>query len=360
VITNVDLKEHKDLLFAHTGALRIPEMFAGRQEEKEELLQEMEEAQEGSVLVVSEPLGAGKTTFLNMGLGGLEDRGLVHDRRDVMRSVRKVDDESIDDLGENRVLIVDELDRKVRRDRLLDRLSLLNARLGHDVPHLILAGDQAISDDDEVREVLGSATTMQWLGLHALSCSLLIEALRARADYYPSSQHLTDGVPELFDERFLDRLIPRTEPRVATFREVLSVLAGIANSNSAVPLDKRPCVFSGEVCGAWFNELPPVTEDPAQVHFLVWLSDFIEVAEGRDEPIRAFSTEEWLELCPIPKIDGAQQYEELVLDPLARANVLRGFGVPYRGGVGRSLRDPGPYLPTVMTFLRSAFDPAWP
>ncbi len=363
LISNVGLKEMAPILFAHTGSLVVPEIFAGRESEMKRLLSHMEGVERGSVLVLSEPLGTGKTTFLGNASRALADKGLLATEREdsAIVGIREFSEEYVDELAADEVLILDEVDRKHKREKAMNKLSLINERLGESFSQLILSGDQSVTDRADLREVLDNAKSVEWLGMKALTPELLFEALQKRAGYYfRDDDRVAEELPEIFEPAFLRRFIPDTDPPVATFRESLKLLSELASSPSAVPLNEGPCRFSAESCDGWFAEMPPVTDDQTQVEFLLWLGTYLDSLEQVGEPFRALATEEWFALHPIGGIDDPEQYEERILDPLVRADVLRGFGVPFAEGTGKVRRDPGPYLPSVKTFLRTAFDPAWP
>lgn len=361
MLSNLAVKENRDSLFAHTVTFVVHEQFAGREREQTDLLEKLEAAPIGSVIVLSEPLGAGKTTLLRQVQKALTENGLVaeEERETAFCRVRAFDEEALNAISESRLVILDELDRKAERRTILEKLVMVDQRLGERLPYVILAGDQSVTDHEELRDALRNAAMIDWVKLDPLTPELLTEALTRRAIAYVSGFDPADSLADLFDDGdVLRKLLPKTEPPVATFREVLSILSDIAKSK-AIPLNEAPCVITADVCRAWLADSLAVTEDTQQYRFLQWLQEYLAEQNGQ-HPLRALTTEELRKLCPLPGISTDADYEELVLDPLARADVLRGFGVPYQEGTGRPRRDPGPYLPTVRTFLRTAYDEYWP
>lgn len=353
MVSNIDISEAAPTLFAHGAALVVPGEFAGRDREKAELVDGVLGSPPGLVLILSEPVGAGKTSLLRMTRSAFVANGLIleDDPRPIW-SIRHLDRDALEVDG-RRLLLLDEFDRKTSREVLLDKLAIVGM-FTDQVPHIILVGDQSVGDHPELRGALGGAT-IRWVRLDPLGPELLIEALEKRAGYYSLPFDPAD-IRGILDPEFLLRLLPPTEPPVATFREVLKILTDLAQ---ALPLNNKACTISGETVERLYVRHPPATDDPDQVEFLLGLRSLIRNEETLDTR-NALGTAQWRELIPVRGISTDAEYEEQILDPLARTHLLVGLGIPGRDGTGKPRRDPPPYLPSITAVLRSHYDKDFP
>jgi hypothetical protein len=361
VYTNVNIRQFSTFLFAHTPAFNEPDIFTHREVEQRKILALLTDGSKGATFAVSAPLGAGKTFLLKMIIEHLKAKNLIRESevKDAIISIRRLTAEAVTALRGNKILILDELDRKEGRDAMLNRLADAGEAITASIPYVVLSGDQSLSDIGTWSQALGIQHEVPVLNLEPLTPAFLLDALEKRAQFYTPAQ--SDGIRELIDREVLGYLVPPTDPPLATFRDVFALLMDIAQDKVyGIPMNDDPCRISPAVCKEWAEGLVPVTDDDRQIRFLSWLRDHVRELHRREETFTALSTEQCMAECRISGVRSAADYEATILAPLAEADVLRSCGVPYVGGTGGPRREPPPYLPSVRTWLRATFDKDWP
>lgn len=360
MFSNVQAKGFSRFLFAHTNQFQVDDAFSNRTEEQKELTRFLDPNRPvGTVVILSDFYGAGKTWLLNKMKGHLVQQGLLddRDRARLHLSVRM----PIPEPGLSRILILDDMDAKSSgRGELLAHVGAAAERLGQGFDFLLVAGDRSLRDHTDLRKALSGASSVEWVPLAPLSPTMLVDAIRLRLSYSADTRAYAEEADDMFSSDLLAELLPNTTPPVATFRGTLSILTQIVASHRAIPPNYKPFRLTAEACAAWLESQPSLVLDRSHFEFLSAMREYVLAARAAGEELRALPTTEWRANCPVDHVVSDQQYEDSVLEPLSKGGLLQADGIPWVDGTGGPRKFAGPYLPSVSSLLRIAYDDNWP
>ncbi|HEX8597016.1 MAG TPA: hypothetical protein VF952_00685 [Chloroflexia bacterium] len=359
LVSNQWVAEYRDKLFANTASYNTEIPMAGRKEPTEQLRRLLTNKDGLNCAVISDLLGAGKTFFL------------THARIDLVRT-RQIDEERQivtlftdqvgkgrvpDDAARAKVLIIEELDRKKRHGYLLGALEAVVQWL-HEDKKAILTGDYWLKAPEALKVL--EDLRVEHIPLEPLTKDLLLEAVELRLGHWLQSLGLVQGskkakkeaskvVQEMFDPKLLQVLVPRTDPPVATFREVLGLIKDLALS---LPLDHEPCRFTVDTFREWdaTYRRGRLWSDE-QRFFVEALYQVIRDRAGDGSFWRPLDIDEWLEIIPEAE-EFEDDLESEIIAPLARTGALVPMGIPYSDPAREKDFRP-PYLPSVRTFAQA-------
>jgi hypothetical protein len=182
--------------------------------------------------------------------------------------------------------------------------------------------------------------------MQPLGTEFFLDAMRLRIERFLSSQ----GAFSLFDPEFLEHLLPNTEPRITTFREVFAILLRMTDH---LPVDRNPCLLSGREFAQVrpFEGIIPISPQDQVFRSLL---DYVRREYDPARPMMPMDTGALRALSGTEISDEA--FESAVVKPLVTVGVLRSIGTPYSRAADMNDRFPPPYLPSAMTFLHARYN----
>ncbi len=357
-VTDRWVAEQAEKIFAHSPAYNADIEMAGREDALRGLRGILQVESGPRSAVISDMLGAGKTFFLQHAFSAFTEEKLFDEERDVA-TIDYRDATRKDFLGtvKARILIVEELDRKTELEPIESAVEAV-ARWLDENRSVILTGDFALRNP-ELLAAFAPKGGVRSVEMEPLDNRLLKRALYLRVYKGLRQKGLSDedahtqagaGVDDMIAPELLAALLPRTEPPVATFREILRILQEMAKY---LPLDTTQCRFSPDIYLEWSEREGRTRRRRGKTaEFVVQLHDEIRRRLEVGEPWRPLHLAEWPWLTRLTPEEQAT-YETEVMDVLVREKVLLPMGIPYAPPARR--RTPGPYVPTVLTFLAAIF-----
>jgi hypothetical protein len=332
-ISNIDVLDIRGALFS--DAYQVPDFFSNRTLERDALVSAIRDATERQTVVISDSLGCGKTFLIDM---VANDLGYLP--RTVWPNVRSL--EHISHAQNQPFHVVEDFDVKtayVGLVKALDHIESIRAVLP---PVLLLVGDYTLRNQRLLNHVAGQVTSVH---LQPLEIEFFLQAMRLRIARF-LNRH--DDV-NIFDLEFLEYLLPNTEPRVTTFREVFSILRPVANY---LPVDRAPCVLSGREFSRVrpFEVIPPSSPQELLKKAIL---DFIRHEYVPAKRMTALDIETLRSMSCTTLSE--EEFESTVVKPLVTIGFLRSTGTPYSRAADIRDRFPPPYLPSAMTFLRARY-----
>lgn len=352
-LTNRLVVERCQALFASSKAVyNFPN--ANREKSRRQL-EEHIKANVPSVAYISDFQGAGKSTLLEMVVntfGWKSERTAMVRARDV--SVARL----AEDFTNFGILIVDDADIRTSWNKIVDGLKLVRLFGESNRCPIVVCGDFTIRNE-EVRSIFDLPTQRDVI-MEPVDREFFLEALTQRLQFLfkDHKPEVSDAVGELFDEVLLECLVPKSLVPISTFREILTLAAGL--SQEIEPSDE---VFrlTKEHAELYCQGHP--LDGPSEKQWLFlnsWLKPFVTVTHPHGRGMKPFDAEQVLANTAIVGIDSAEQLEDLVLEPLCAAGYLHALGVP---GVqdAEFNRYPGPYVPRPIFLLHAyAGSEDWP
>ena len=268
-VTRSLVAQGAEKIFANSPAFNAEVPMAGRAAPLRKLTRIVSGELPARVVRLSELLGAGKTFFLQDSIGHLQQSGSLDEATDVVhKEFQTLGDFSSIENTSARLLILDELDRKAGRDQLLRAIEAA-ARWQRDERIVVLTGDYSLRNQD----LVSSIGTPEPLELEPLDTPLLLRAIQGRlakalrqihrdGDFDDEAHQAAEA---LIEPELLTVLIPRTDPPIATFREVLGILQKLAG---VLPIDEAPCVFTRDTFQAFANSERPWSRPQEQRDFI--------------------------------------------------------------------------------------------
>lgn len=381
-----------------------PEIHVGQEKPREELVKIITQSPPGTVAVVSEVFGSGKTALMHNVIHELVDNEYLK-REEIYRAFAIGGELKPEVFGGDRtpgipkVCFVEELDRHLYDKERLEGQLTQAGKLLDQVPVVILIGDRSLRNPSIIR-LVNSPREPIYVPLNPLTSDLFKKIVEMRLVSYFAKKTVSDldsrfyravfsrlrkegrqaldnlidvtdrkigeiesrispeDVERLFDPEFLAYLIPNTEPHIANARHALYVLAMLAKN---LPNDDNPVVVSGELFARSWGRDRRAEKFQVELdytggkerEFILWLHDYIRRNYDGSVPLRPLSTEEIRQVCPLD-IATTEEYEEKILRPLSRETILAPTGIPFSND-GHPIQ--GPYLPYPQTFLEARYGP---
>lgn len=345
MVTNRDLKICNEQIFSYSAAYQVP--FYGREKAIRQMQELTENLKQGEVIVVSQPLGIGKTFLINnminqqkldvpMGISFLTVRGIA-EQPDLL-------DEFPGD-----TLIVDEADIKTPVKKLIRGLEYLSEYLKKKKRKAILLGDYSLKNEN-ISGCLEHQIPL--LEFEEIDRMFLKGVLEQRFKYFLSLKDFQ--VEEVIEPELMDYLAPEWMKTVNNFRGMFSLMQQIVANEKYVRFNSEPAFLTVEMFKDFLCEDDDLELNDNQCAFLNLLRDYLKKEYPKGNGIvRGFMVDELYELAQHADITiGRQEFIEDILEPFATANLLVSTGIPkYGDGSKVFVRRPEPYIPSLRLLL---------
>lgn len=394
---------HKAIYESHdpSPSFSHPEIFVGQEAPRKELVRIITQSPPGTVAIISEELGLGKTTLMYDVIHELVDNGHmkfseIHHAFAVGRylSTTAFGDKHTSD--KPKVCFVEELDKRSNIRKNLEYQLIQASKLLDQTPVVVLIGDRTLKNPSIIR-LIDSPYEPIYVPLNPLTPDLFKKIVEARLTSYFAKDIIaelrdhfyrvvysrlrkeghslntfgdtvdrkikeveakisSEEMNRIFDAEFLTYFIPNTETPIANTRDALYILNMLTTYLSD---PNKPIVISGKLLtkkrprgseDTWNKDWQADNYAGKQKEFIIWLHDYIRHNYDGSAPFRGLSADELRQKCPLG-IPTTEEYEEEILRPLG-TSILVPTGIPYLND-GHQLQ--GPYLPHQQTFLEAKY-----
>ena len=347
MITCTQLKQVGPQVFTYSAQYQAP--FYGRQASIREMEVKAAALRPGKALVISEPLGTGKTFLVNhmistgklpvaRGASFLTARGIA-------------DNPACLEGFPGDTLVVDETDIKTTYKKLCTALERLQEYLQKSGKRAIVIGDYTLRNK-AISERLDQPERI--LQFEPLDRSFLSGALLERFQAFLGEALDPDfTLDQVIDPALLSLLTPEWMCQVNSFRGVFSLLQAVVNDDRLVKYNSSKAYLELSMLMEHLNaeaEFPFDTEE--QGAFLALLREYIRKTYPRGSGITCgFTLEELYQLAEEAELDiDFDDFAEEILYPLATEGYLVSTGIPvYQDG--EFIRRPLPLVPSLRLLL---------
>ena len=320
MITNKDLKRCSQQVFTYSAQYQAP--FYGREKSIIEMQDKTAALKPGEVLIISQPLGTGKTFLVNH----MISEGKINVPRNSNFLTAKGIDENPDSMNQfpGDILIVDEVDIKTTYKKLTGGMSNLQAYLDNSGKKAIVIGDFSLKDPK-------------------LSGCL--------PDYLDVDFCLEDVI----DAELINYLSPEWMKTVNSFRGVFSLLQSVVNSDKYVRFNNDKAYLEISMFKEYLADDDSLDlDEEVQYEFLNVLREYLRSEFPKGAGITSgFTVDELYQLAQMGEID--MEYDDFadeILYPLAVSDLLVSTGIPtYDEDDGQFIRRPAPYVPSLKLLL---------
>jgi hypothetical protein len=344
MITNRQLVQYADTLFAHTDAYNFPALFANRHISRQLILNQLAAPRPG-FMVVSDILGSGKTFLVNMVLN--ERKGSASE----MGICGRLQPAKFD--GKD-LIIIDEWDIKAAPKRFTKSLKEIEEfRTKNDTP-IILLGDYTLKSENVLKR-LGSIAPVEIVPMEPLSPDFFDLAVRQRVARVLNAD--PDDLGEdvnVITAQIREALVPKWELTSANFRDVFRALMQMAEM-------LEPSLENGAIshreASSLLNKRTPKGMSSDQEAFYSTYCAFLKDTVGRGGWQAVQPMDESILKC-LPGVASRSDdaFREEIIDPIARTpGLISAMGTPHFSADGETYhRFPGPFLPGIDSRLRVA------
>lgn len=335
MITNNQLKKSAGQVFAFGNQYESP--FFNRDISKKELRKKSKNFKPGSAFIISEPLGTGKTFFIDSFSKELGTVGKFTPSYPKTFSLKKLARQK-----NNEFIFLDEVDIKTPYEKLSEVLEILCSNIRETGQKLILIGDYSLRNPDltDRFEYLDLMETFE-----PLDQEFLKGVINSRLGRYLKKNE------EIIQPDLMDLIIPQGMRPSASFRALLTMFAGMMH---LLPSNSDPCRLNVNIARNWADQNPPLFENQRQVDFLDLLLDYLADSHPNGSGLgQGFNIADLYHLAAdLPsKFTDIEEFEQEILVPFTRQELLISMGVPYLSDDGRFIRRPEPFLPSVQMLL---------
>lgn len=345
MVTNKDLKMCNEQIFSYSAAYQVP--FFGREDAIEEIQELNKNLKPGETLVISEPLGTGKTFLVNYmissgkldvptGASFLTVRGIAEEP------------ESMDAFPGD-TLVVDEADVKTPVKKLVKGLGILAEYLEESGRKAILLGDYCLKNQNISGKLEHTVSLLKFGDMDKV---LLRGVLVERFKHFLELKEFQ--IEEVIEEQLLDYLAPGWMKSVNSFRGIFSLLQQVVANEKYVRYNGEKAFLTVEMVHDFLCTDDSMQLDTEQRKFFELFCDYMKEMYPKGSGITTGFTSE--ELYGLAKNGGInkdlQEFAEDILDPFARADLLVSTGIPeYEGSGSTFIRRPAPYVPSLRLLL---------
>lgn len=395
------------------NSLHHPEIFVGQERARDDLARFILGGQPGSVAVIQDRFGSGKTEMRYRVEHDLETSGLMQRNQSVTLFINtgrwQVDpSEGLEGLMRNtsafrgrgrqdgdpdapvKLLVIEEVGRSDSEEVAHNLNILRQLRAKGELPPLLITGEETLSDPRFFEQLGCQPLDITRIELEPLTPDLVEKALAVRISSARRSREierilrsgqeidqlieeltvlkqaeedLVTASSEFFDQQFLRRLVPPTEKPAATFRSVFAILSAISMANSS---RQNPPIFDGDS----YREYKQYAISPerslliTQEECLHWLHRTIRDFEAANEPFPVLNAKRIMQ-GTLGNTFGLSKYSREVVKSL----IQRGFLVPVNTSdfddSNRTFDRLATFenvdlVPSVMTFLDAHYSPIEP
>lgn len=348
MITCKELKRCSPQVFTYSAQYQAP--FYGREESRKEMEKKTAALASGQSLLISEPLGTGKTFLVNY--------LIAHEKIDVPRGATFLTAKGIADKPETMerfpgdILVVDETDIKTTYPKLVKAMETLQTYLRDTGKRAIVIGDYSLRDENLAGKLQGA---QRLLSFEPIDRAFLTGVLEQRFRHFMHSFLDPDfRVDQVIDPELLAFLSPAWMKLSNSFRGIFSLLQSVVGDERFVKFNSSKAYLRLSMFREYLadDEGEDLLDSQEQIDFLQTLKDFIASEyRGGAGITRGFTVEELYQLAEHAEIDVAyEDFTEEILDPLARGDYLVSMGIPHRED-GSFCRRPAPYVPSLRLLL---------
>lgn len=349
MITNKDLKRCSQQVFTYSAQYQAP--FYGREKSIIEMQDKTAALKPGEILIISQPLGTGKTFLINH----MISEGKIGVPRNSNFLTAKGVDENPDSMNQfpGDILIVDEVDIKTTYKKLMGGMNHLQEYLDNSGKKAIVIGDFSLKDP----KLSGCLHNQHMLTeFEQLDRDFLRGVLKQRFQYF-----MTDYIDENFcledviDTELINYLSPEWMKTVNSFRGVFSLLQSVVNSDKYVRFNNEKAYLEISMFKEYLADDDSLDlDEDVQYEFLDVLKEYINSEFPKGTGITSgFTIDELYQLAQEGEIDiEYDDFAEEVLYPLAVSDLLVSTGIPtYDEEEGQFIRRPAPFVPSLRLLL---------
>lgn len=349
MITNKDLKRCSQQVFTYSAQYQAP--FYGREKSIIEMQDKTAALKSGEVLIISQPLGTGKTFLINH----MISEGKISVPRNSNFLTAKGVDENPDSMNQfpGDILIVDEVDIKTTYKKLMGGMNHLQEYLDNSEKKAIVIGDFSLKDP----KLSGCLHNQQMLTeFEQLDREFLRGVLKQRFQYF-MQDYLDDGfrLDDVIDTELINYLSPEWMKTVNSFRGVFSLLQSVVNSDKYVRFNNDKAYLELTMFKEYLADDDSLDlDEDIQYEFLDVLKEYINSEFPKGAGITGgFTIDELYQLAQEGEIDiEYDDFAEDVLYPLAVSDLLVSTGIPtYDEEDGQFIRRPAPFVPSLKLLL---------
>lgn len=347
MITCIDLKRCCQQVFTYSARYQAP--FYGREKSIVEMQEKVETLQPGETLLISQPLGTGKT-FLVTHM--ISEKKIKVPRGASFLTARGIAEnpESIKQFPGD-ILIVDETDVKTVYKKLTASMEILQDYLDKTGKKAIVIGDYSLRDLN-LKHHLSKPKLL--LNFEPIDRDFLCGSTMQRFLKFMSDMVNEDfRLEEVLDPQLMEYLTPEWMLSVNNFRGIFSLLQDVVNCDKYVKYNSSKAYLELSMFKEFLSDDDMENLDTEeQVEFLKLLKKFIATQYPKGAGItRGFQKDELYQLAQSGGID--VEYDDFakdILNPLALGDYLVSTGIPtYQDG--EFIRRPEPYVPSLRLLL---------
>ncbi len=345
MITNKDLKMCNEQIFSYSAAYQVP--FFGREDAIEEMQELNNNLKPAETLVISQPLGTGKTFLVNYmissgkldvptGASFLTVRGITEEP------------ESMEAFPGD-TLVVDEADIKTPVKKLVKGLGMLAEYLEESSRKAILLGDYSLKNQNISGELKKTVSLLKFGDMDKV---FLKGVLEERFKHFLDLKEFQ--IEEVMEEELLDYLAPGWMKSVNSFRGIFSLLQQVVANEKYVRYNGEKAFLTVEMVHDFLCNDDNLQLDTEQRKFFELFCEYMKEMYPKGSGITTgFKVEELYDLAKNGGINkNLQEFTEDILYPFATADLLVSTGVPEYEGKGSSfIRRPAPYVPSLRLLL---------
>lgn len=347
MITNKDLKRCSQQVFTYSAQYQAP--FYGREKSIIEMQNKTTALKPGEVLIISQPLGTGKTFLANH----MISEGKISVPRNSNFLTAKGINENPDSMEQfpGDILIVDEVDIKTTYQKLVGGLTKLQEYLDNSDKKAIVIGDFSLKDPK-----LSSCLHNQKMlfDFEQIDREFLYGVLNQRFQYFMSDFLDADFcLDNVIDTELINYLTPEWMNAVNSFRGVFSLLQSVVNSDKYVRYNNNRAYLELSMFQEYLADGDSFDlDDDVQYEFLKMLREYIRSEFPKGVGItRGFTIDELYQLAQMGEIDiEYDDFADEILYPLAVSDLLVSTGIPTYNN-GQFIRRPAPFVPSLKLLL---------
>lgn len=349
MITNKELKRCSQQVFTYSAQYQAP--FYGREKSIIEMQNKAATLKSGEVLIISQPLGTGKTFLVNH----LITEGRIDVPRGSSFLTAKAIAENPGLMGRypGEILIIDEVDIKTTYGKLIDGMNFLQEYLDNSGKKAIVIGDFSLKDP-KLSSCLRNQQALFEFGL--IDRDFLCGVLDQRFRHFMKDYIDTDFcVEDVIDPELIDYLSPTWMKMVNSFRGVFSLLQSVVNSDKYIRHNTEKAYLKLSMFKEYLASDDAIElDEEVQYEFLDILREYLRSEFPKGAGItRGFTVDELYQLAQTGGVDiEYDDFADGILYPLAVSDLLISTGIPtYDEEDGRFIRRPAPFVPSLKLLL---------
>jgi hypothetical protein len=334
MISNSEVKRAAGQIFAYGNQYESP--FYNRERSRKELLEKAKTFSAGEVFIISEPLGTGKTFFIDS-FG--KELGLIAKQKPIF--VQEITPDLLKTQKQD-FLFIDEADIKTPWSKLQSGLECLAGFIHNSGQKAVLIGDYSLRNP-ELTGCFQQESRMETF--EPLDQSFLHGVIKTRLKRYLKKRD------SIIEQELMDLILPVGMSPAASFRTLLTMFSSLVRS---LPTNNESCQLTLELARKWSEEAIPELNTDRQEKFLNLFLDYLNEYHPNGEGLG-----QGLEMDKLyaiaskisPEFRTVEEFEEEIIDPFTRMELFIAMGVPYLNKNGKFIRRPEPFLPSVQLLL---------